>query len=123
MTVLKKVDVYWNLHKNTYSIRYKGKVIGYSDNINLIKVSMIVNPGGYRRYTQTHTKNVHAFLRGYLCTENTFKDQSSTKIGYNPANCNQWLCKDTKKPIEWASGVQCKVTDGKPVVFAYGGLV
>ena len=69
----KKVDVYFNLHKKIFSVRHNGRVIEHTDAIQLRDVKYIVNVSGKRRVRKEKKKNVHAFVRGYVC-DSVIKD-------------------------------------------------
>lgn len=64
----KPVDVYRCLPRKgrVYSIRQNGKVVGHTEVLNLSNVNFIVNESGKRRAICTKTRNVHAFIRGYI---------------------------------------------------------
>ena len=76
-----KVEVYKNLRKQCYSIRQKGKVIGYANVLAMSNVDFVVQKGGRTRVLESGQKNVHAFLRGFIhmCDSN----QSKFDIPYN----------------------------------------
>tara|TARA_R110000824_G_scaffold126906_1_gene286670 strand:+ start:23 stop:493 length:471 start_codon:yes stop_codon:yes gene_type:complete len=70
-----KVEVYRNLHKNCFSVRRKGKVVGYiyDDDIHrrdveiyLTNVKFVVQPAGRCKVLRERKKNVHAFVRGIV---------------------------------------------------------
>jgi hypothetical protein len=52
--------VYWNLHKDLYSLRYKTKVIEHPEGLYLTNCELRVQPGGRKRVLETRRKNVHA---------------------------------------------------------------
>ena len=62
----KKVMVYYNLHKHTFSITYKSKVIMHADYVKLDDVEFRVRKGGNERVKREKQKNVHAFVIGTL---------------------------------------------------------
>ena len=76
-----KVEVYKNLRKQCYSIRQKGKVIGYANVLAMSNVDFVVQKGGRKRVLESGQKNVHAFLRGfiYVCDS----DKSKFDLSYN----------------------------------------
>jgi hypothetical protein len=62
-----KIEVYRNLHKKCFSIRHKGKVVGYlqdSEQLALTNVKFVVQPAGRAKVLREKKKNVHAFVRG-----------------------------------------------------------
>ena len=79
--VTMKVEVYKNLRKQCYSIRQKGKVIGYALVLAMSNVDFVVQQGGRKRVLESGQKNVHAFLRGdiHLCDT----DKSEFDLPYN----------------------------------------
>lgn len=80
-----KVSVYWNLHRNCWSIRHKGKVIGYADSLLLEDVTFKVSESGRQRVLREKKKNVHAFACGTLLDKNLVKPEIMNRaISYNP---------------------------------------
>lgn len=79
-----KVFVYWNLHKNLWSVKslegfHKGKVIARLSSVNLKNCIFKVSEAGRQRVLQT--KNVHAGVVGYL-TEDIFENLTKL-VTYN----------------------------------------
>ena len=70
----KKVEVYYNLHKNTFSIRsrvlidgeWRQRVIAHADYVKLNKVSFQVNQLSRYKVRLDKSKNVHAYVKGIL---------------------------------------------------------
>lgn len=60
------VEVYRNLHNKCWSVRYNGKVIWRTANLNIKNARFIVQPAGNARVRREGRKNVHAFIRGNL---------------------------------------------------------
>ena len=79
--VTMRVEVYKNLRKQCYSIRQKGKVIGYALVLAMSNVDFVVQQGGRKRVLESGQKNVHAFLRGYIHLCDT--DKSKFDLPYN----------------------------------------
>ena len=83
-----RVEVYWNLHKNCWSIRHAhGKLIAdrpHRHYVELAKVDWVVQKGGRERVLREGKKNVHAFARGVL-------------MGLNDIDCNYWGYNETKQ--------------------------
>lgn len=80
--VSERVRVYWNLHKNIWSIMKKGKVIGHRDTILLKDVRFIVSQAGRNRVLKEKKKNVHAFAEGIIVENGDCKKKE--QIIYNP---------------------------------------
>ena len=93
-----KVEVYRNLHKNCFSVRRKGKVIGYIEDsgihtrdveVYLTNVKFVVQPAGRRRVLKERRKNVHAFVRGTVTPfgglqRKGLRRKCRRKVTYNP---------------------------------------
>jgi len=65
----RKVEVYRNLHKKCWSVRQGGLVKFHCSKVNLRDCQMVVQPAGREKVLREQKKNVHAFVRGYLCGE------------------------------------------------------
>jgi len=76
------VDVYRNLHKNTWSIRSRttGRVIARANNVVVKNVKFVVQPAGRQRVLDEERKNVHAFVRG---TISPISPDMLTRVAYN----------------------------------------
>jgi hypothetical protein len=107
----KKVMVYYNLHKHTFSVTYDSKVILHADYVKLSDVEFRVRKGGNERVRQQKNKNVHAFVIGrlldyceYPCDD--IPSPSSDKIvTYNPYKHNSFIYKDSEEPVYTAKEV------------------
>jgi hypothetical protein len=101
----KKVMVYYNLHKHTFSVTYDSKVILHADYVKLGDVEFRVRKGGNERVRQQKSKNVHAFVIGrlldycgYPC-DNIPSPSSNKIVTYNPYKHNSFVYKDSEEPI------------------------
>jgi hypothetical protein len=54
--------VYWNLKRDCYSVRFKGKVIGHYTSLVAANVRFKVSERGRQRVLAEQRKNVHAFV-------------------------------------------------------------
>jgi hypothetical protein len=107
----KKVMVYYNLHKHTFSVTYDSKVIMYADYVKLGDVEFRVRKGGKERVRSEKSKNVHAFVIGklldyceYPCED--MPSSSSDKIvTYNPYKHDTFVFKNTEEPVYRAQEV------------------
>jgi hypothetical protein len=101
----KKVMVYYNLHKQTFSVTYDSKVILHADYVKLGDVEFRVRQGGKERVRQDKSKNVHAFVIGRLLDycEYPCDDIPSSPSGkivtYNPYKHNSFVYKGSEEPI------------------------
>ena len=65
---MQKVRVYWNLHKNVWSIQdcKSGLVIDHMNDLVLEDAKFVVRKGGQKRVREQGKKNVHAFAMGLI---------------------------------------------------------
>ena len=108
----KKVMVYYNLHKHTFSVTYQGKVILHADMVKLRDVEFRVREGGKEKVRSEKNKNVHAFVIGtledfceYPC-DNYTTPSDSIVVTYNPYKYDSFVIKDTEEPIYKANEVE-----------------
>ena len=82
----KPVRVYRNLNKKgqVYSIQQNGVVVAHTREFVLKDVKFIVNKAGKKRAIETKTRNVHAFIEGYLCDGDNILLDSSHILNYEP---------------------------------------
>lgn len=101
----KKVMVYYNLHKQTFSVSYDGKVIMHADYVKLGDVEFRVRQGGREKVRSEKSKNVHAFVIGelldyceYPCNEIP-TPKGNDIITYNPYKHNSFVHKKDETSI------------------------
>jgi hypothetical protein len=107
----KKVMVYYNLHKHTFSVTYDNKVIMHADYVKLSDVEFRVRKGGKERVRSEKSKNVHAFVIGklldyceYPC-DNIPSPSSNKVVTYNPYKYDTFVFKNTEEPVYHAQEV------------------
>ena len=107
----KRVMVYYNLHKHTFSVTYDSKVILHSDYVKLGDVEFRVRPGGKDRVRKEKSKNVHAFVIGtlldyceYPC-DDIPNPPSDMIVTYDPYKFNTFVYKNTEEPVYQAKEV------------------
>lgn len=111
MFVGKKVMVYYNLHKHTFSVRYEGKVVMHADFVKLGDVEFRVRQGGKEKVRDEKSKNVHAFVIGTLleyCEYPCFgipEPPSDFVVTYDPYKYDSFVNKFTKEPVYFANEV------------------
>jgi hypothetical protein len=108
----KRVMVYYNLHKHTFSVRYNNKIILHSDYVKLGDVEFRVRLGGKDRVRSEKQKNVHAFVIGdlmdfceYPC-EDIPIPSSDVVATYNPYKHDSFVYKGTDEPVYSADEVE-----------------
>lgn len=120
-----KVRIYRNLNRkgHVYSIQQFGLVVGYTTDIKLYDCEFVVMKGGKNRALETKTRNVHAFIDGYVCmffegdalVGNIGNIAKPAKIRYYPFDENGFVCTNyDKEPIE--------ITHAKGVVIDEDGV-
>jgi len=108
----KKVMVYYNLHKQTFSVTYDSKVIMHADYVKLGDVEFRVRQGGREKVVREKSKNVHSFVIGTLmdyCTypcENLPSEPNNNIVTYNPYKYSSFVMKDTEEPIYHSNEVE-----------------
>ena len=107
----KKVMVYYNLHKQTFSVTYDSKVIIHADYVKLGDVEFRVRKGGKERVRLEKSKNVHAFVIGtlldyceYPC-DDIPNPPSDMIVTYNPYKDNSFIYKNSEEPVYSAKEV------------------
>ena len=107
----KKVMVYYNLHKHTFSVTYNSKVIMHADYVKLRDVEFRVRKGGKERVRDEERKNVHAFVIGKLVDyckfpcNNIPKESNDNVVTYNPYKYDSFVYKGTEEPVYKAKEV------------------
>ena len=87
-----RVESYWNLHKNVFSIRAlegpsKGKVVEHVSHKTLHNVTFAVQPAGRAKVLKEKKKNVHAFVRGDHIQDGippVWMEDNWVRVTYNP---------------------------------------
>ena len=114
---MKKVRVYWNLHKKCWSVQdgKSGLVIDHRQNLLLERAKFVVRKGGQKRVREEGKKNVHAFVRGRLAPYIEGPRQSYP-VTYNPYKFDSFVQPETEKPVRWSPEVYMDVMlgGGKP---------
>ena len=107
----KKVMVYYNLHKQTFSVTYDSKVIIHADYVKLGDVEFRVRKGGKEKVRLEKSKNVHAFVIGnlldyceYPC-DNIPNPPSNMIVTYNPYKYDSFVYKKSEEPVDRAKEV------------------
>ena len=122
-----KIEVYRNLHKKCFSVRHKGKVVGYlqdSEQLSLTNVKFVVQPAGRAKVLREKKKNVHAFVRGeYTGFKNNlieeiyfgpFHDLDFSNVSYDPYKSDKFIVESDGKPVAWFP--QALIRGGKVLI-------
>lgn len=127
-----RVEIYWNLHRNLWSVRLVGgRVIGHVTSFVVQDAEFIVQPAGREKVRREKNKNVHAFVRGELLNaDHLFANpwqHISRRVTYNPYKYDTFMgstfSNENIEPIKTAECAELFIDDaGKPVVYAYDKL-
>ena len=119
---MKKVRVYWNLHKNVWSIQdcKSGLVIDHMSDLVLEDAKFVVRKGGQKRVREQGKKNVHAFAAGRFSLKNGLASyvKGARRVTYNPYVNETFVFAETGEPVTDAYVVTMGSWQGKPSVWA-----
>jgi len=110
-----KVDVYWNLHRNCYSVKARtgpnaGRVIAHAETVTVRNVQLVVSQSGRRRVLKEQRKNVHAVLRGEWSAP---CDAETVGITYNPYKYETFVLRNSEAPILTAAVAVGRIVEGR----------
>ena len=126
----KRLYVYWNLHKQTWSVRQSGKIVGHTNLIFLKDCRFLVGKAGQARVRREGKKNVHAGVSGYLAMNAEFcnavyhNTDRDCFVMYNPYKHDTFvqrtgICDDKYPiPVTESEFVKMYTMGGKPTVQA-----
>jgi hypothetical protein len=114
----KKIEVYFNLHKKTWSVRQSGKVIMHTNYIQVKDPQYVVSQKGNERVRREKKKNVHAFVRGYHMSELPLMPSQVQFVSYNPYKNNSFVIRNTDNSICSSPYAALEVINEKPRVEA-----
>lgn len=103
-----KVDAYRNLNEECISVKSReqedyGIVVDHADCVLLRDVEFVVREKGRQKVIEEERKNVHAFARGKrIPSEMETRDESWTRVTYNPYEYDSFVVAETEEPIEKA---------------------
>ena len=92
---MKKVRVYWNLHKKVWSVQdvKSGRVVAHRQFITIRDAKFVVRKGGQKRVREEGKKNVHAFAVGYLMSSKQRSYHDWDRVKYDPYTDNYFMHK------------------------------
>ena len=117
-----RVEVYFNLHKKTFSVRSakSGKVLLHTDEVHIENPEFVVRQSGRNRVLSEGRKNVHAFVRGDATFFRYTNRPMLDTLTYNPYKYASFVDKQTEEPVYKASRAWLSVTDKIPTMQAEG---
>ena len=114
----KKIEVYFNLHKKTWSVRQSGRVVGHTDYIQVKDPQYVVSQKGNERVRREKKKNVHAFVRGYVESRLPVFPSKMRFVTYNPYKNSSFVVRNTNDTICSSPYAALEVVNQKPRVEA-----
>ena len=122
-----RVEIYWNLHRSSYSVRAlqgedRGRVVSRPATVGVTNVTFAVQPAGRARVLADRRKNVHAFVRGEAVPVGGlggWNEGVYVRVSYNPYRGPTFYEVGSGRPVSQADRVICTTTDnGKAIMFA-----
>ena len=116
-----RVFVYYNLHRECWSVRQGGKIVDHTHSIMLKDCRYLVGKAGRKRVLREKRKNVHAFVHGYIHPHfigldfdpepidgwrkawTNLPEYQMREIRYNPYDKASFTYKDDASPAWFAS--------------------
>lgn len=114
---MKRVKVYWNLHKKCFSVQHRGKVIMHVDNIVLHDAEFKVSESGRQRVLMEKRKNVHAFIVGIYDRDFNGDVETSFRVTYNPYKYQNFVFAETEEEVYNANVAKCTTENGKGCIY------
>ena len=105
-----RVQVYWNLHKDCWSVvalegDRKGRVVTHADKVLLKDATFAVQPAGREKVRREKRKNVHAFVRGEWMNVLPATWRARRPVMYNPYKFDTFVFADNQEPVFSAKSV------------------
>tara|TARA_Y100000592_G_scaffold21312_1_gene32860 strand:+ start:9129 stop:9590 length:462 start_codon:yes stop_codon:yes gene_type:complete len=121
------VEVYYNLHKKTFSVRHAGRVWFHTNLLTLHNCKFAVQPAGRARVLKEKKKNVHAFIRGFVLgnkydlaadsTHTNHRMLHAQQAMYNPYYFSTFVDVDTGDAVYEADVVYLNNCWPKPEIY------
>ena len=119
-------ETYWNLHKNVFSVRVKGRVVQHIRAATIKDVTFAVQPAGRAKVLLEKRKNVHAFVRGnWMRPFDSHTDFFNSyfngyeRVMYNPYLAGTFVSCSTGDAIYEADRACFVIRDNKPEIYAW----
>lgn len=121
-----KIFVYWNLHKNVFSVRdTSGRVVAHMHDLVILNPKFVVRPAGRAKVLREGVKNVHAGVSG-IFTRGLESYRGATRITYNPYRAPTFVKKHLGGAVHRSDKaiLRTVVDNGRrcPRVYARGSL-
>lgn len=95
-----KYYIYRNLHKDCFSVKYRGLVIGHYKNLIAEHVEFKVSQVGRENVLREKKKQVHAYVvcKSFKAAGSMLEDMTEhfiyKEVYYNPYKCSQFMVGD-----------------------------
>ena len=114
-----RVEVYFNLHKYTWSVRQcsTGRVILHTDKVHIRDPKFVVRQSGRERVLREGKKNVHAFVRGEITHFDDFDPDylDYTLVAYNPYKFDTFVDVTDTMPVRTAKRAMLELQPTGPI--------
>ncbi len=120
-----KYFIYWNLHKDVYSLRGRhGRVVCHAVAVHIHDAQFRVGQKGRERVLESGHKNVHAGVsgEGHALTRQPPSKQYAdfVRVTYNPRKYSTFVTVTGERPVICADEVWMVIEEGKPRLYAHG---
>jgi hypothetical protein len=118
---LARVEIYWNLHKDCYSVRacsgpQRGRVVAHVSSFVMKNVDLVVRQAGRRKVLETGRKNVHAFARGEWTVIPQSTLTSGETLTYSPWKFDSFVTTSGHQPVNRTMALTGTIEDARPVL-------
>ena len=114
------VEVYYNLHKKTFSVKHAGRVWFHTNVLTLHNCKFAVQPAGRAKVLEEKRKNVHAFIRGFFVRGDDHTNHGmlhKSQAMYNPYYFSTFVDVNTGEPVYEADTVYLNNCWPKPEIY------
>lgn len=118
------VRIYWNLHRDVYSVQTFRPGIGWRlaahvDDFVLTGVTFTVSDTVRRRIIATGKKDVHAYVCGTWAPGEWHGLHEWSGCTYNPYKYETFVWRDTERPVGTTAALYGEATpEGRPILAA-----
>ena len=114
------VEVYYNLHKKTFSVRHAGRVWFHTNVLTLRNCKFAVQPAGRAKVLKEKKKNVHAFIRGFFVRGDDHTNHRmlhAQQAMYNPYKTSTFVNVNSGEPVYEADMVYLNNCWPRPEIY------
>ena len=113
-------NVYYNLHRNLFSVRESGRVVDHSYSVMLNDVRFNVGLAGQRKVRLEKKKNVHATVSGVREHDYLWPDlETARRATYNPYKNDTFVDAETGETVLECSRAFLRKPVGHPPAIYY----